>query len=152
MNAIILKNNMPHIWIVYALLAAVFGGLIPIFGKMGLKNIDTNTATTIRAVVMAIFLLGVIIIQGKASQLQVIFSNHKAMAFIVFSGVAGALSWLFYFLALKSGTVNQVAPIDRLSLVFAIVFALIIFGEKLNITSGAGVIIMVIGAMLIALG
>ncbi|MDX9892882.1 MAG: EamA family transporter [Patescibacteria group bacterium] len=143
---------MSNIWLFYALGAALFGGLIPIFSKIGLKNLDTNTATAVRALVMAVFLIGVVVFQGKTNQLPIIFANHRALLFIVLSGIAGAISWLFYFLALKFGTVYQVAPLDRLSLVFAIVFAVILLGEKLNWTSGLGAIIMVIGAVLISLG
>jgi len=82
-------------WIIYALLAAVFAGLVAVFGKIGLKNVDANLATTIRAFVMFMFLIVVILFQKKfalVSQLK--FIDY---AFIVLAGAAGALSWLFYF-------------------------------------------------------
>lgn len=143
---------MPSLWVLYALLSAFFGALIPIFAKVGLKNIDTNTATAIRATVMAIFLIGFILIQGKFSQFQIAFQNHKALLLIVLSGLAGALSWLFYFLALKSGTVCQVAPIDRLSLVFAVIFAFVFLGESINATVATGLVIIVIGTTIAIIG
>lgn len=142
----------PNIWIVFALLSALFGALVPIFGKMGLSGIDSSTATAIRSVIMAIFLVGVISFQGKTDQLQHILSNNKAVLFIALSGIAGAISWLFYFLALKHGTVCQVVPLDRLSMAFAIIFALIFLGERLSLTTGAGVVIMLIGALIVTFG
>ncbi len=93
--------------------------LVAIFGKIGLKDIDANSATAFRSVIMALFLLIVVAVQGKFSQLGEILSHRKALTFIVLSGKAGALSWLFYFLALKYGKVSQVGPIDKLSVVIA---------------------------------
>jgi transporter family protein len=121
---------MDYTWIIYALLSALAASFVAIFGKIGLQGIDTNTATAIRAVVMAIFLIGVIAIQGKLQDIKPILMDHKALFFIVFSGVAGALSWLFYFIALKNAKVSQIVPIDRLSVVFALILAFLILGEK----------------------
>jgi bacterial/archaeal transporter family protein len=143
---------MSYTWLIYALLSAIFASLVAVFGKVGLKNIDANTATTIRALIMTIFLIGVISFQGKLNQIHTILSNNKALLFIVLSGVAGAISWLFYFLAIKRGTVCQVTPIDRLSIVFAIIFALLFLGEKINFIQGIGILITVIGAIIITLG
>ncbi|MEK7576538.1 MAG: EamA family transporter, partial [Patescibacteria group bacterium] len=88
-------------WSIYALLSAVFAALVAIFGKLGLKDIDSTLATTVRSIVMALFLVGVSITFGKFSFLDTL--DKKAITFIVFSGVAGALSWLFYFFAIKGG-------------------------------------------------
>ena len=143
---------MSYLWLFYALLSAVFAALVAIFGKIGLKDLDTNTATAIRAIIMALFLVAVIIVQGKWNQVEVVLSNHKALLFIILSGLAGAVSWLFYFLALKKGSVSQIVPIDRLSIVFALVFALIFLGERINLTKGIGALIVLIGAVLVALG
>lgn len=143
---------MSYLWLIYALLSAIFAALVAIFGKIGLKDIDSNTATAIRAAIMAVFLVGIIAFQGKLGQIQVIFSNNKAILFIALSGIAGAISWLFYFLALKRGTVCHVVSIDRLSIIFAVVFALLFLGEKINLQTGLGVIIMAVGAILIVLG
>lgn len=142
---------MPYSWLLFALLSAIFAALVAIFGKIGLKNIDTNTATALRAVVMAIFLVGFIAIQGKLHEIQNIFSSHKAFLFIALSGIAGALSWLFYFWALRSGKAGQVASIDRLSIVFVIILALIFLGEKINYKMGLDACLMALGAILIAL-
>ena len=81
-----------------------------IFGKMGLQGIDTNTATAIRAVIMSLFLIGLILIQGNLHEIKPLLLNSQALFYIVLSGLAGALSWLFYFLALKNANVSQVVP------------------------------------------
>lgn len=143
---------MQYSWLIYAFLSAFFAALVAIFGKIGLKNIDSNVATTIRALIMATFLIVVILFQGKLNQINEIFSNSKALTFVVLSGIAGAISWLFYFLALKRGTICQVTPIDRLSIVFAILIALIFLGEKVTLFQGIGIVIAIAGTLMIALG
>ncbi|MFA7314867.1 MAG: EamA family transporter [Candidatus Magasanikbacteria bacterium] len=142
---------MSYTWIIYALLSAIMAALVAIFGKIGLKGIDTNTATAVRSVIMALFLLALITFQGKLNNIKPILDNHKALTFIIFSGLAGALSWLFYFIALKNAKVSQIVPIDRMSVVFALLFAFFILGEKITIKAGVGAVLMVIGGILIAL-
>jgi transporter family protein len=122
---------MEYSWIIYALLSAIFAGLVAIFGKIGLKGVDSGTATMIRAFVMFVFLFLVIAYQGKLVGVMDIVSGKKLMLFIVLSGVAGALSWLFYFLALQSGQVTKVASIDRLSIVFAMIFAIVFLNVRI---------------------
>lgn len=143
---------MSNNWILYALLSAVFAALVAIFGKIGLKDIDSNTATAIRAVIMALFLVGLILLQGKAAMVGQIIRQPTPLLFIFLSGMAGALSWLFYFLALKHGKASQIVPIDRLSVVFTLILAFIFLGEKLSIRTIVGGITIVVGAILVALG
>ncbi|OJB78901.1 hypothetical protein A9Q62_11610 [Yersinia ruckeri] len=139
-------------WLIYALLSALTASLVAIFGKIGLQHLDANTATAVRAVVMALFLIAVVVVQGKFNLVGAVLSDKKALLFIILSGVAGALSWLFYFMAIKSGTVSQVAPIDKLSVVFAVILAVILFGEKISLIAGVGVTLISVGALLVALG
>ncbi len=139
-------------WLVYALLSAITAALVAIFGKIGLQNLDANTATAVRAVIMALFLVGVVVVQGKTNLIGDILANKKALAFIALSGVAGALSWLFYFLAIQNGNVSQVAPIDKLSVVFAVILAAIIFGESVSLVAAGGVALIAIGALMVAMG
>jgi len=143
---------MPNNWVIYALLSAVFASLVAIFGKIGLKDVDTNTATAIRAVIMALFLVGLILVQGKFTIFKQILNQPTHLLYIVLSGLAGALSWLFYFLALKTGKASQIVPLDRLSVVFTIVLAAIFLGEKLSLKTVIGGVTIVIGAVLVALG
>ncbi|EPU3933645.1 EamA family transporter [Morganella morganii] len=139
-------------WLVYALLSAISAAMVAVFGKMGLQHLDANTATAIRAVIMALFLVGVVIVQGKLNLISEIIENRKALFFIALSGIAGALSWLFYFMAIKNGQVSQVAPIDKLSVVFAVIFAVILFDEKISLIAAGGVALITLGALMVALG
>ena len=86
-------------WIVYALLSAAFAALVAIFGKIGISKVDTTLATTVRAIVMALFFIIVALILNKEKLIGTI--DRHAFLFILLSGLAGAVSWLFYFLALK---------------------------------------------------
>ncbi len=138
-------------WLVFALLSAIFASLVAIFGKIGLQNVDSHTATAIRAVVMAVFLIAVVLIEGKLSNFKTIIINNKTMFYIVLSGIAGALSWLFYFVALKGAKVSQIVPIDRLSVVFALLLAFVFLGEKVSWQSWVGGGLVVIGGIIIAL-
>lgn len=138
-------------WLIYALLSAITAAGVAILGKIGLQQLDANTATAIRAVVMAIFLVGVVVVQGKLNLVSTFLNDKKALLIIALSGIAGALSWLFYFMAIKEGKVSQVAPIDKLSVVFAVVFAVILFGEKISLLAGIGVAMIAAGAILVAL-
>ncbi|MWP61981.1 EamA family transporter [Gilliamella sp. Pas-s25] len=138
-------------WLIYALLSAITAACVAILGKIGLQHLDANTATAIRAIVMATFLVGVVAIQGKLNLINTFFNDKKALLIIVLSGIAGALSWLFYFMAIKEGKVSQVAPIDKLSVVFAVVFAAVLFGEKISLLAGVGVAMIAVGAILVAL-
>ena len=134
-------------WIGYALLSAIFAAAVAILGKIGLKNVDSTLATTIRAVVMAIFLLGIAAVLQKFSLLKTV--GNQTLTFIIFSGVAGALSWLFYFLALKYGPATGVAALDRLSVVFVVILAAMFLGEALTLKSVSGLVLLVLGALLL---
>ncbi|OCG22972.1 MULTISPECIES: EamA family transporter [unclassified Gilliamella] len=138
-------------WLIYALLSAITAASVAILGKIGLQHLDANTATAIRAIVMAIFLVGVVVVQGKLNLINTFFNDKRALLTIALSGIAGALSWLFYFMAIKDGKVSQVAPIDKLSVVFAVVFAAVLFGEKISLVAGIGVAMIAVGAILVAL-
>ena len=139
-------------WLIYALLSAISAAMVAVFGKMGLQHLDANTATAIRAVIMALFLVGVVVVQGKLNLISEIIENRKALFFIALSGITGALSWLFYFMAIKNGQGSQVAPIDKLSVVFAVILAVILFGEKISLIAAGGVALITLGALMVALG
>ena len=134
-------------WIAYALLSAVFAAAVAILGKIGLKDVDSTLATTIRAGVMAVFLVGASLALNKFG-LYKTFGN-KALLIIVLSGVAGALSWLFYFFAIKYGPVSGVAALDRLSVVFVVILAALFLGEALTLKSALGLVFIVAGALLL---
>lgn len=138
-------------WIIYALLSALCAAFVSIFGKVGVAGLDSSAATAVRAVIMAVFLVGVVIAEGHAADLPQVFADKKALAFVALSGIAGALSWLFYFLALKDGAVTQVAPIDKLSVVFAVVIAVLIFGERVSFMHGVAIAMIAAGGVILVL-
>ena len=114
-------------WAIYALLSAFFAALVAIFGKIGIKDVDSNLAVAIRTIIIMLFAWLIVFFQGNASD---IFKISKySMTFIVLSALATGLSWLFYFKALQLGEVARVAPIDKLSIVLTIILAFIFLGE-----------------------
>ncbi|MEK7493699.1 MAG: EamA family transporter [Patescibacteria group bacterium] len=135
-------------WAFFALLSAGFAALVAIFGKIGLTGIDTTLATTVRAVIMAAFLVVVAFSLGKVGMLSTL--SGKALVFIALSGVAGALSWLFYFFALQKGPASGVAALDRLSVVFVLVLAVLFLGEHFTIKAVAGAVLVAAGAVLMS--
>lgn len=141
-----------YLWLLYALLSAIMAALVSVFGKIGLQGLDANTATVIRAVIMAAFLIVVMLAQRHYEHIIEIISDKKALLFITLSGIAGAMSWLFYFVALKYGKVSQVAPVDKLSVVLATVTAVIFLGETISLLSAAGIGLITIGIVMVALG
>src|SRR3989338_6215582 len=138
-------------WFIYALLAAVTAALVAIFGKLGLKTVDSTLATTLRSLIMAAFLVLTSFFLGKFRSSNFQAFNNKDLFLLILSGVAGALSWLFYFFALKNGLASRVGAIDRTSLVFIVFLSALFLGESLTLKSVLGAALMVIGAILISL-
>ncbi len=137
--------------IIYALISAIFAALVSIFGKVGLSGLNANVATAVRAIIMAMFLIAVVIFQGNVDKFSTVLADKKALLFVACSGIAGAMSWLFYFLALKNGNVSQIAPIDKLSVVFAVILAILIFNEKISLIHGFGIALIAIGGLILVL-
>ncbi|MEK7460231.1 MAG: EamA family transporter [Patescibacteria group bacterium] len=138
-------------WLFYAFLSAFMAALVAIFAKLGLKTIDPTLATTVRAIIMALFLVFVALALNKFNGFTLESFTGREWILIILSAVAGALSWLFYFFALKTGNVVQVAAIDRLSVVFVIILAAIVLGEALTWKTMLGGLLIVGGALLIML-
>ena len=138
-------------WLFYAFLSSVTAALVAVFGKLGLKNIDSTLATTVRSVIMATFLVIVSLFLKKFEGFTFQSFSQRDWLLITLAGISGALSWLFYFFALKTGLATKVVVIDRLSLVFVIVLAAIFLGESLGWKSVTGALLMVSGALLITM-
>lgn len=138
-------------WLFYALLSAFSAAFVSIFGKIGLQGIDSNVATAVRAIIMAVFIVGVVFVQGNMSHLPEVLNDKKGLLFVALSGIAGATSWLFYFLALKYGPVSKVAPIDKLSVVFAVILAVILFGEKVSFVHACAIAMIAAGGLILAI-
>lgn len=137
-------------WLLFATFSALTAALVAIFGKMGLKNIDSTLATTIRSIVMAVFLIVASISLKKFEGFSLNSMTIKDWILIILAGIAGALSWLFYFFALKSGDATKVVAIDRMSLVFVAIFAFMFLGEGLRWQQIIGVALMVGGAIMVS--
>ena len=134
-------------WLLYALLSAFSAAFVGILAKIGMpKEVNTNLATAIRGVVMAVLLCAF----TAALRLwpEVTSIPRKAFLGIILSGAAGAASWLFYFRAIQLGHVSQVAPIDKLSMPFAVLLAVLILGDRPSGWNWAGVAMIVAGGYL----
>src|SRR4051812_13178404 len=124
-------------WLLYAALSAASAAMVGIFGKVGMKGVNSSLATAVRSVVMTAFLLGFCTAAGLWPQVRTI--HAKAGVMIGLSGVAGAVSWLFYFKAIQVGTVSQVAPIDKLSMPLAVLLAVMLLGDRPTWVNWAGI-------------
>lgn len=130
-------------WKYYALLSALFAALTSIFAKIGVKDISSNLATAIRTAFILLLTWGIVLFNGRLNEIKEI-SRHT-WCFLLLSGIATGLSWLFYFKALQTGDVSRVAPIDKLSVVITILLAFFLLKEPVNTK-------VVIGALLITAG
>lgn len=128
-------------WWIYALLSAFFASLTAIFAKIGVKDVNSNLATGIRTIVILILIWGIIFFRGEAKQLNTL--SKQNIIFLIISGIATGLSWIFYFKALQIGDVSKVAPIDKLSVALTIILAAVFLHEQLTVKTliGAGLII-----------
>ena len=135
-------------WQFYALGSAVFAGLTAILAKIGVVGLPSNTATLIRTVVIMMFLVPLVMIRRE--WVNPFALNARSLIFLVLSGIATGLSWICYFRALQIGPASVVAPVDKLSLLFAVVLAVIFLGERLSLYQWGGVIFMSLGALMIA--
>ena len=130
-------------WKYYALLSALFAALTAIFAKVGVKDINSDLATAIRTTVILFITWGIALFGSHVGEIRDI--PRHAWLFLLLSGVATGLSWLFYFKALQSGDVSRVAPIDKLSVVITICFSFLFLKEALSLR-------VIIGSLLITAG
>lgn len=139
-------------WIVYAGLSAVFAAMVAVLGKWGLKSVDPTLATVVRSGVMTAFLLIAGTAMGAWSKLPGLReAGGKGMLVIVLAGVAGAMSWLFYFRALQLADASKVSPIDKLSVPIAVVLAVVLLGERPSMVNWLGIGLVVVGVFLAAM-
>lgn len=131
------------------LASGLFAALVTVFGKIGLDKVDPTLSSAVRAVFMFATLGLVAVFTGKLSELNTL--QGRPLLYIVLAGIAGGLSWLCYFWALRLGKASHVTSLDRLSIVFVILLAAVFLGEKLTWKSGAGAALMALGAVLITL-
>lgn len=137
-------------WLLYALLSAASAAFVGIFAKVGMpKDVDTNVATAIRGVVMALLLCLFCTVLQLWPKLETI--PRRAFLGIILSGAAGATSWLFYFRAIQLGEVSKVAPIDKLSMPLAVILAVLLLKERPAWMNWIGVALIAAGGYLASL-
>ena len=133
-------------WMLYAVLAAVFAALTSILAKMGISGVESNLGTAIRTGVVLIMAWVIVFARGKQAQLKSI--DKKELLFIGLSGIATGASWLCYYYAIQNGDVSVVVPIDKLSIIVTVIFSYFVFKEKLSKKALAGLCLMVVGTLL----
>ncbi len=143
------KQEINNQWMMYAVLSAVFAALTSIFAKIGIKDVESNLGTAIRTGFVLIMAWLIVFAKGKQGQVKKI--NGRELGFISLSGLATGASWLFYYYAIQNGVVSVVVPIDKLSIVVTVIFSYIVFKEKLSAKAFAGLCLMVVGTLVMAI-
>ncbi len=136
-------------WAIYAVFSAIFAALTSILAKLGITHVESNLGTAIRTGVVLLMAWGIVFLKGKQSQIK--FVDKKELCFIMLSGVSTGASWLCYYYAIQKGVVSVVVPIDKMSLLLTVIFARIVFKEKLNGRAMAGLLLMSVGTLVMAI-
>ncbi|TLV01388.1 EamA family transporter [Dyadobacter luticola] len=132
-------------WWVYALLSAIFASLTAILAKIGVTNVNSDLATAIRTVVILVVTWGLVVSRGEFNGITAL-SKHTLL-FLVLSGLATGLSWIFYYKALQLGKVTQVAPVDKLSVALTILLSALFLKEALTLKTLIGAILIIAGTL-----
>jgi transporter family protein len=135
-------------WLSWALLSAFFAGITAILAKLGVENVNSHVATAVRTTVVLVFTWAIALTVAPAGAAAAL--SRRTLLFLLLSGVATGLSWICYFRALQLGEASRVAPIDKLSVVFAIALAAAVLHERLTWHQLAGGGLIVAGALVIA--
>lgn len=135
-------------WFHWALLSALFAGATAVLAKIGVAGVDSNLATAIRTTVVLIFSWGIALFTAKPAAMFEL--SRRTWLFLILSGLATGLSWLCYFRALQMGEAARVAPIDKLSVVFVMLFAVLFLHETLTLQQWLGGLLIVAGALVLA--
>ena len=136
-------------WLVYALGSAVFAALTSILAKIGISGVNSNLATAIRTMVVAVMAWGMVFLTNAQHGLGEI--TRKSWLFLVLSGLATGASWLCYYKALQMGDVSKVVPIDKLSVVITLLLAVVVLHETLTIKSMIGMVLLAAGTLVMVL-
>ena len=136
-------------WLVFALLSAVFAALTSILAKVGIDGVNSNLATAIRTVVVVIMAWGMVFLTNTQSGISEI--SRKSWIFLVLSGLATGASWLCYYRALQLGEASKVVPIDKLSVVITLVLAFVFLHEEFTVKSLIGCILIGLGTLVMVL-
>lgn len=136
-------------WLLYALGAAGFASLQAILAKVGITGVESNLGTALRTVVVLVMAWAMVFLTGKAGQVRRV--GRRELLYICLSGLATGGSWLCYYRALQDGPASVVVPIDKLSILVVVLFAGLVFGERLSRRAGAGLVLLTVGTLIMAL-
>ncbi|MBE6785697.1 MAG: EamA family transporter [Ruminococcaceae bacterium] len=136
-------------WLVFALLSAVFAALTSILAKIGIDGVNSNLATAIRTVVVVVMSWGMVFLTNAQSGITEI--SKKSWIFLVLSGLATGASWLCYYRALQIGDASKVVPIDKLSVVITLVLAFVFLHEQFTAKSLIGCVLIGIGTLIMVI-
>ena len=136
-------------WILFAVLSAVFAALTSILAKIGIEDVDSNLATAIRTVVIVLMAWVMVFLTNAQSGLSEI--SKKSWIFLVLSGVSTGASWLFYYKALQTGEASKVVPIDKMSVVITLILAFIFLHERFTAKSLIGCMLITAGTLIMVL-
>ena len=136
-------------WVVFAILSAIFAALTSILAKVGIDGVNSNLATAIRTVVVVAMAWGMVFLTNAQSGLTQI--SRKSWIFLILSGLATGASWLYYYKALKIGDVTKVVPIDKLSVVITLILAFVFLHEEFTIKSLIGCVLIAVGTLIMVL-
>lgn len=136
-------------WIVYAVLGALFAAATSILAKIGIENVNSNLATAIRTAVVMVMSWGIVLATGKLRDIADI--GPRSWLFLVLSGIATGLSWLFFYKALQIGDASRVVPIDKLSIVFTLILAFVVLKEPFTYKTALGGLLVAAGALVLIL-
>lgn len=136
-------------WLVFALLSAVFAALTSILAKVGINGVNSNLATALRTVVVLVMAWGMVFVTNAQGGITDI--SRKSWVFLILSGLATGASWLCYYYALQTGEVSRVVPVDKLSVVITLVLAFVFLHEKFTVHSLIGCILIGAGTLLMVL-
>ena len=144
-----MNQTTGSLWVVYALLSALFAALTSILAKIGINGVDSNLATAIRTVVVLVMAWGLVFMTGVQKQISNI--GARSWLFLVLSGIATGLSWLFYYQALQMGDASRVVPIDKSSVVISMVLAFVVLKEQLTWQAIVGGLLITAGTFVLIL-
>lgn len=136
-------------WIVFAILSAVFAALTSILAKIGIDGVNSNLATAIRTVVVVIMAWGMVFLTHAQSGLSAI--SRKSWIFLILSGLATGASWLCYYKALQTGEASKVVPIDKMSVVLTLILAFVFLHEEVTARSLIGCVLIAVGTLVMVL-
>ena len=136
-------------WVVFALLSAVFAAFTSILAKIGIDGVNSNLATAIRTTVVLVMAWGMVFLTGTQSGISGI--GRKSWLFLILSGLATGASWLCYYRALQVGEASKVVPIDKMSVVITLILAFVFLHETFTWKSAVGALLITMGTLIMVL-